>query len=79
MIQNVFFSSLLVHLCLAMTAMAAPVADKSLSATALDNAWQYGTGGGILGLIVLVLDVLVFSKSCFGFKCSFQSTCVVKT
>jgi hypothetical protein len=39
--------------------LAAPI-DGEL--TTLDNAVGYGTGGGIVGLIVLVLDVLVFSK-----------------
>lgn len=29
---------------------------------AQDNALNYGTGGGILGLIVLILDIIVFSK-----------------
>ncbi|ODQ54013.1 hypothetical protein SAICODRAFT_18576 [Saitoella complicata NRRL Y-17804] len=24
------------------------------------NAWKYGTGGGLIGLIVFVLDVMVF-------------------
>ncbi|GAO50943.1 hypothetical protein G7K_5061-t2 [Saitoella complicata NRRL Y-17804] len=27
------------------------------------NAWKYGTGGGLIGLIVFVLDVMVFSMS----------------
>lgn len=25
------------------------------------DAWQYGTGGGIIGFIVLILDVMVIS------------------
>jgi hypothetical protein len=25
-----------------------------------ENAWKYGTSGGIIGFIVLILDVLVF-------------------
>jgi hypothetical protein len=28
-----------------------------------NNAWQYGTGGGIIGLIVLVLDIMIFGTS----------------
>jgi len=55
MMQN-----LLIQLCLVALAMAAPVADESMRATAAGNAWQYGTGGGLLGLIVLILDVIVF-------------------
>jgi hypothetical protein len=50
MLQSVFL-----QLFLAAIAFAAPVAIES-------NAIGYGTGGGIVGLIVLVLDVLVFSK-----------------
>jgi hypothetical protein len=26
-----------------------------------NNSWQYGTGGGIIGFIILVLDIIVFS------------------
>jgi hypothetical protein len=25
------------------------------------NAWKFGTGGGLLGFVVLILDILVFS------------------
>lgn len=39
------------HLFLASLALAAPIADETVTATAGGNAWQYGTGGGILGLI----------------------------
>jgi len=27
------------------------------------NAWQYGAGGGVIGFIILVLDIIVFSMS----------------
>jgi hypothetical protein len=27
------------------------------------NTWQYGAGGGVVGFIVLILDIIVFSKS----------------
>jgi hypothetical protein len=27
------------------------------------NTWQYGTGGGVIGFIVLILDILVISMS----------------
>jgi len=53
MIQNVL---LVLQFYLFALASAAPV-----DATALDNTWQYGTGGGILGFIVLILDIIVFS------------------
>jgi hypothetical protein len=49
------FSTVLGQLLLATLAMAAPLS----TAGHHDNAWQYGTGGGILGLIVLILDIIV--------------------
>ena len=56
-------SALLSQLWLAFLAAAAPVAEDIVSSTSHDNAWEYGTGGGILGLIVLILDIIVFSRS----------------
>jgi hypothetical protein len=47
------------QLWLASLAFAAPIADETF--TTADNTISYGTGGGIVGLIVLILDVLVFS------------------
>ncbi|KAK0750293.1 hypothetical protein B0T18DRAFT_408586 [Schizothecium vesticola] len=49
---------LLSHLLLATFASALPTGD--VTTTTAGNSWQYGTGGGILGLIVLVLDIIVF-------------------
>lgn len=57
-----YFLALLLQLSLAALALAAPVAQE-VSATTAGNSWQYGTGGGVLGFIVLVLDILVFSMS----------------
>lgn len=54
------FLALLLQLCLASLTLAAPVAQDVSAATA-SNTWQYGTGGGILGFIVLILDIIVFS------------------
>ncbi|KAI1342731.1 hypothetical protein F5Y15DRAFT_412415 [Xylariaceae sp. FL0016] len=51
--------SILLQLCLAALALAAPIADETFSTTAADP-WQYGTGGGIIGFIVLVLDIIVW-------------------
>ncbi|KAK3314635.1 hypothetical protein B0H66DRAFT_605583 [Apodospora peruviana] len=51
---NAIFFSLLVQVC-----FGAPV-DETVVATAGGNAWQYGTGGGIIGLAVLILDVIFF-------------------
>ena len=46
--------SMVLQLWLATLAMAAPI-----SATT-KTPWQYGTGGGILGFIVLILDIIVW-------------------
>ncbi len=46
------------QLFIATLAFAAPVAK-----TTTDNPLTYGTGGGILGIIVLILDIIVFSTS----------------
>lgn len=54
--------SLFLQLCLAALAFAAPIADETMTAT-WSNAQQYGTGGGIIGFIVLALDIIVWSKS----------------
>ncbi|KAI0128307.1 hypothetical protein BJ170DRAFT_682103 [Xylariales sp. AK1849] len=51
--------SLFLQLCLATLAFAAPVANE-ITTAGHGDAWQYGTGGGILGFIVLILDILVF-------------------
>ncbi|KAF3935168.1 hypothetical protein ABW20_dc0107773 [Dactylellina cionopaga] len=48
-----FLSALLTNL-----AMAAPVGDELV--TIQDTAWGYGAGGGIVGLIIFVIDILVF-------------------
>ncbi|EMR62481.1 hypothetical protein UCREL1_10583 [Eutypa lata UCREL1] len=47
------------QLCLAALVAAAPIADETMTATKA-TPWQYGTGGGIIGFIVLVLDIIVF-------------------
>ncbi|GAB1316775.1 Cardiolipin synthase N-terminal domain-containing protein [Madurella fahalii] len=55
MIHDAILLSFLLQLCLATLGLAAPVQSEALS-----NSWQYGTGGGLLGLVVLILDVIVF-------------------
>jgi hypothetical protein len=55
---NTPFFSILLQLGLATLGLAAPVSTQSL-----DNSWQYGTGGGLLGLVILVLDIIVFGMS----------------
>ena len=49
------------QLCLATLAFAAPIAEETFATTS--NSLGYGTGGGIVGLIILVLDILVFGTS----------------
>lgn len=58
MFQNAF--AVILQLCLASLAFAAPIADETLSATTTGTSWQYGTGGGVIGFIILVLDILVW-------------------
>lgn len=60
MYQHVY--AFLLQLCLAALAFAAPVAQE-ISTSTIDNSWQYGTGGGIIGFIILILDIIVFSTS----------------
>ena len=56
--QNNLVANFFFQLCLAALALAAPVAEQvTVQKT---DAWQYGTGGGIIGLIVLILDIIVF-------------------
>ncbi|CEI63542.1 hypothetical protein FVEN_g6673 [Fusarium venenatum] len=57
MFNNAIISFL--QLWLATLAFAAPIADDAISATSA-KPWHYGTGGGIIGFIVLVLDILVW-------------------
>jgi hypothetical protein len=56
-----FVISLLLQLSLFMLAEAAPITAQSA------KPWQAGTGGGIIGFIVLVLDIIAWSK-CFPFE-----------
>jgi hypothetical protein len=59
MFQIVLAAMLQLMLCA--VAEAAPIQAES-------NSWQYGTGGGVLGFIVLVLDIMAWSKQAlFGF------------
>lgn len=48
------------QLWLATLALAAPTVTDGVSASGA-KPWQYGTGGGIIGFIVLVLDIIVWS------------------
>ena len=39
------------------------MAEEMVKVEGHGNAWQYGTGGGIIAFIVLVLDIIVFRTS----------------
>jgi len=41
------------------------MAEETLSTSSHGHAWRYGSGGGIIGFIILILDIIVFSTSCF--------------
>lgn len=51
-----YFVSILLQLSLFMLVEAAPITAQSA------KPWQAGTGGGIVGFIVLVLDIIAWSK-----------------
>lgn len=46
---------MLLQLAMASLAMAAPMSIES-------NSWQYGTGGGVIGFIVFILDIIFIGK-----------------
>ena len=54
--------SFLLQLCMAAFVAAAPIAGDETMTTAGVTPWQYGTGGGIIGLIILILDIIVWSE-----------------
>ncbi|KAI1368964.1 hypothetical protein F5Y08DRAFT_294300 [Xylaria arbuscula] len=58
MLHNV--SYILLQLCLAAWAIAAPLAEDAVTTATTKTPWQYGAGGGIVGFIVLILDIIVF-------------------
>lgn len=49
------FLAVLAQLALASLAAAAPLHVES-------NTWQYGTGGGIIGFIIFIIDVIIIGK-----------------
>jgi hypothetical protein len=53
---------MLAQLLINLSLLAFAMADETLKTTTHGNAWKYGSGGGIIGFIVLILDILVFSK-----------------
>lgn len=60
MLNNAFH--LFLQLCLATLAFAAPIVDETMMTTT-KTPWQYGAGGGVIGFIVLIMDIIVFSAS----------------
>ena len=57
-----FQFNLFLQLLLASLAFAAPV-DVDTTGGRHGNAWQYGTGGGVVGFAILILDIIVISPS----------------
>ena len=53
---KMYMLSVFLQMLLASLVMAAPVHIES-------NSWQYGTGGGIIGFIVFILDVIAIGKA----------------
>ncbi|TVY29838.1 hypothetical protein LHYA1_G001803 [Lachnellula hyalina] len=41
---------------------AAAAASDTLTAAGHGNSWKFGTGGGVLGFVVLILDILVWME-----------------
>jgi hypothetical protein len=68
-----FVIAALLQLSFFMLAEAAPVSAMSA------KPWQAGTGGGIVGFIVLVLDIIAWSKSfsyhALGFRGQMRVLC----
>ncbi|CAL3972223.1 unnamed protein product, partial [Diplocarpon coronariae] len=50
------FQIALSSLLFATLAIAQPISTEAVQ----ENAWKYGTGGGVVGFIVLILDIMVF-------------------
>ena len=53
--------------------LASLVAAAPVEAQASGNTWGYASGGGVVGFIVLVLDIIVFSKPSSSPPCLPQS------
>lgn len=53
-----FNTALILQTLFPLLALGAPLGNEL---HAMDNAANFGTGGGIIGFIVLVLDILVWS------------------
>lgn len=56
------FTVLLLQTLLPLLALGAPLSATGEELHTTSNAINFGTGGGIIGFIVLVLDILVWSK-----------------
>ena len=38
-------------------------ASETVSTSSHGNSWKFGTGGGIIGFIILILDIIVFGMN----------------
>jgi len=55
---------LFLQLCLAALTFAAPLPSDKIST--MGNAQQMGAGGGVVGFIILILDIMVWSTYSLG-------------
>lgn len=71
--RNVLHSKLLLflELCLTSMSLAVPLGGD-LSVADPGNALKYGSGGSIVGFVVLILDLIVFSMSHTSFLANFN-------
>lgn len=53
---------MMLHALLALLLQLSLAAAAPVSAQGHGNSWQYGAGGGVVGFVVLILDIIVFSK-----------------
>jgi hypothetical protein len=51
----------LISLLLQASFFSLAAASEVITATGHGNAWKYGSGGGVIGFVVLILDIIVFS------------------
>ncbi len=58
-ISKMAISQLLLQFFLVALTFAQPIAIE----TTQENAWKYGTSGGVIGFAVLILDIIVFGTS----------------
>jgi hypothetical protein len=53
----------LISMLIQASLFALAAASETLTTTNHGNAWKYGSSGGVVGFVVLILDIIVFSMS----------------